>query len=228
MYRIRNWKKFQHYKDRCPPWIKLHWELLSSRDWVMLADDSRVLAIACMLIASRNGGEIPDDPEYVKRVAYLHKNPNFKPLVEVGFLELIADASGCKQMLADDTQEEETEEEREGEHTHTPDIGLISSRKHHDSSPNRSPNSSPILKLGEFGNVKMTEAERDKLMAVHGEALFKRGVEVLGDYIEGNGKRYKSHYAVLKADSWVWRKLAEQGVTAANAAPARPRRRCGT
>lgn len=111
-YTVTNWSKFQHYRDRNPPWIKLHYELLSSRDWVMLDDASRVLAVACMLIASRNEGNVPDDPAYLKRVAYLNKDPNFKPLLESGFLKL---ASNCKHMLADARPETETETEEETE-----------------------------------------------------------------------------------------------------------------
>jgi hypothetical protein len=119
-FRVKNWQKFQHYKDRNPPWIKLHFSLLASRDWVMLDDASRVLAIACMLVASRSEGEIDgseDGLAYLQRVAYLNKTPNLNPLIKCGFLE---SASGCKQMLADasssvsvsvsysDSEEEET------------------------------------------------------------------------------------------------------------------------
>lgn len=109
-YTVRNWRRFQHYKDRNPPWIKLHFELLASESWVMLDDASRVLAVACMLIASRNNGLVPNSPDYLKRVAYLNKPPNFKPLIDIGFLE---SASDCKQMLADARPERETEEETE-------------------------------------------------------------------------------------------------------------------
>jgi len=34
--KVKNWEKYQHYKDRNPPWIKLHFELLTSADWVPL------------------------------------------------------------------------------------------------------------------------------------------------------------------------------------------------
>ena len=34
-FTVRNWRKFQHYTDRNPPWIKLHFEMLSSADWVV-------------------------------------------------------------------------------------------------------------------------------------------------------------------------------------------------
>lgn len=89
-YIVRNWRQFQHYKDRNPPWIKLHFSLLSSRDWVSMNDASRVLAVVCMLIASRNEGQIDGSEAglaYLQRVAYLNKKPDLKPLIESGFLE---------------------------------------------------------------------------------------------------------------------------------------------
>jgi hypothetical protein len=79
-YRVKQWRQFQHYRDRNPPWIKLHFSLLSSMDWVTLDDASRVLAIACMLIASRNDGVVPGDAEYVKRVAYLNRGSKLQAL----------------------------------------------------------------------------------------------------------------------------------------------------
>ncbi|URK87750.1 hypothetical protein LP421_07895 [Rhizobium sp. RCAM05350] len=85
--KVKNWEQFQHYKDRNPPWIKLHFALLASEDWVTLDDASKLLAVVCMLIASRNNGMVPNNPAYLKRVAYLNKAPNLKPLIECGFLE---------------------------------------------------------------------------------------------------------------------------------------------
>jgi hypothetical protein len=92
---IKNWKTFQHYGNRrSPPWIKLHYEILASEDWVMLADASKLLMVACMVIGSRHEGRIPNNPAYIKRVAFLDKVPNLKPLIECGFLtETLAEAS---------------------------------------------------------------------------------------------------------------------------------------
>ena len=106
-FTVRNWRKFQHYKDRNPPWVKLHFELLSSQDWVMLADASRCLLVACILIASRNDGKIPQNTEYLRRVAYLD-NVDFKPLIDIGFLE---SASICVQMIPNARPETETYKE---------------------------------------------------------------------------------------------------------------------
>src|SRR5689334_12302092 len=105
-YYVRNWRKFQHYKHRNPPWIKLHHELLTSSDWVMLADASKLLALVCMMVASRHEGRIPNDPAYLKRVAYLDTLPNLNPLIECGFLsEVLADASDCKHLRTNATPE---------------------------------------------------------------------------------------------------------------------------
>lgn len=84
----------------------------------MISDASKLLAIVIMLIASRNGGEIPEDAEYIRRVSYL-QNVDFKPLIECGFLEY---ASISKQMLASARPEKETESYRtdtETERTHS-------------------------------------------------------------------------------------------------------------
>lgn len=94
-YEIKNWAEYQHYKDRNPPWVKLHWNLLTSMDWMVLDDASRVLAVACMLVASRNGGQIRADLEglkYLEKVAHLNTPPDLTPLIECGFLASKAQA----------------------------------------------------------------------------------------------------------------------------------------
>lgn len=115
IYKIKNWQDFQHYKDRAPPWIKLHNTLLTSEVWVMGNDATRALVVASMLLASRNNandGTFNGDPEYVKRFAYLNSTPDFKPLIKYGFVELVQDAST---MLASCNTEERREEEKREE-----------------------------------------------------------------------------------------------------------------
>ena len=107
---VKNWKRFQHYRDRNPPWIKLHFTLLTSSDWVALNDASRVLAIACMLIASRNEGQVDDSPlglAYIRRVAFLNSKPNLIPLIECGFLESASTKASV--LLANPVSEVHTE-----------------------------------------------------------------------------------------------------------------------
>lgn len=136
---IKNWSSFQHYNDRNPNWIKLHVALLSSQDWVALADASRVLAVASMVLAAKTNGIIDASAgglAYIKRVAYLNSEPDFKPLIECGFMidasTMLADAST---MLAQARPEREKERKRESKkvrkvraakrsENHTPDSAL--------------------------------------------------------------------------------------------------------
>lgn len=121
--KIKNWERFQHYKDRSPPWIKLHYEILTSPDWVMVDDASKLLAIVCMMLASRNEGKILHDGKYIQKVANLSKEPCFKQLIASGFFEsseiMLADASKA---LADASTKKRREEERREEDNLPPPI----------------------------------------------------------------------------------------------------------
>lgn len=114
-YRIIGWHEYQHYKDRCPPWIKLHNAMLTSEVWVMGTDQTRTLAIACMLLAARdkaNDGSFNGDPEYVKRFGYLNSKPDFKQLIELSFIELVQDASTALAKCNTEKRREETEKRK--------------------------------------------------------------------------------------------------------------------
>ncbi len=60
--RIRNWEKFQHFKDRRPPWIKLYRDILDDFDWFSLDPAAAKTLIMLWLIASEDNnksGELP-------------------------------------------------------------------------------------------------------------------------------------------------------------------------
>lgn len=123
-YEVANWKEYQHYKDRNPPWVKLYFSLLTSESWVVADDAGRALMVAIILVASRNDGRIPANPEYVRKLASLNSKPNFAPLVESGFL---VDASGllagCKHDASAESlipTETEKDSETETEHASAP------------------------------------------------------------------------------------------------------------
>ena len=58
--RVKNWKKFQHFKDRRPPWIKLYRDLLDDPDWHELSGDEAKALVMMWLVASENDGNLPD------------------------------------------------------------------------------------------------------------------------------------------------------------------------
>ena len=57
--RIKDWNKFQHFKDRRPPWIKLYRDLLDDIEWHDLEPKSAKALVMIWLIASENDGELP-------------------------------------------------------------------------------------------------------------------------------------------------------------------------
>ena len=56
--RIRNWKRFQHFKDRRPPWVKLYRDLLEDPEWHELdGDAAKVLAMLWLLASEDPDGD---------------------------------------------------------------------------------------------------------------------------------------------------------------------------
>lgn len=90
---IKNWERFQHYKDRNAPWVKLYRDLLTSESWVLGNDLARVLQLASMAIAPRYDNKIPYRFDLLKKVMSLDcTEGNFAKaiahLVETNFLEI--------------------------------------------------------------------------------------------------------------------------------------------
>lgn len=59
----KNWKSFQHYRDRSPGWIKLHRTLLDNVDYYRLSAEAAKALPLLWLLASEKDGIIPDAPE---------------------------------------------------------------------------------------------------------------------------------------------------------------------
>jgi hypothetical protein len=109
----KNWAVFQHYKDRCPPWIKLHRDLLNDRVFMCLPLASKALAPLLWLLASESK-DGTFDGSLDELVFRLHITPKdyedgIKPLIHKGFFVV---ASG---VLADSYQDAIPETERETE-----------------------------------------------------------------------------------------------------------------
>ena len=113
----KNWAVFQHYKDRCPPWIKLHRDILNDRVYMCLPLASKAIAPLLWLLASESK-DGTFDGSLDELVFRLHITPKdyqdgVKPLIDKGFFVV---ASG---VLADSYQvaipETETEREKERE-----------------------------------------------------------------------------------------------------------------
>lgn len=93
----KNWSDFQHYKDRAPPWIKLHKGLLDDSAFQRLPTASRALAPMLWLLASeqKDGSFDADHVELAFRLRQTEKEIKdaLTPLISKGFFLLVQDAS---------------------------------------------------------------------------------------------------------------------------------------
>ena len=111
----KNWGKFQHYKDRCPPWIKLHRDLLNDRIFASLPIASKALAPLLWLLASESkDGEFDaasNELAFRLHIAIKDIEAGLKPLIDNGFfIDASTMLAPCYQVAIP-----ETETEREGE-----------------------------------------------------------------------------------------------------------------
>ena len=85
----KNWRDFQHYKDRNPPWIRLHKGLLDNYEFQCLPVASRALAPMLWLLASDAvDGRIDATTEKLAfrlRMTAQEVTDALKPLIDKGF-----------------------------------------------------------------------------------------------------------------------------------------------
>jgi hypothetical protein len=122
IYRVKNWAFFQHYKDRRPPWIKLHHVLLEDCNFIRLPLASRALAPLFWLLASESEDGVvsgtPADVAFRLRLTTEEVSEGITGLCNGGYITTEQDASDVIAPRQQETRletETETEREREGE-----------------------------------------------------------------------------------------------------------------
>jgi hypothetical protein len=120
--RPKNWLEFQHYKDRSPPWIKLHRKLLDDRAFNSLPLASMALAPFLWLLASesKDGWFEGGHEELAFRLRWKVKDieVGLNALIASGFFEVEHNASAPLAeglQLATPETERETQVQRERE-----------------------------------------------------------------------------------------------------------------
>ena len=77
----------QHYKNRHPPWVKLHRDFLTERELINLPVETRLLLACCLILASETDNMIPFDLTYLtKRVYFTVTNSHITSLIHSGHL----------------------------------------------------------------------------------------------------------------------------------------------
>jgi hypothetical protein len=161
-FAVRNWDAFQHYRNRTPPWVRLHRSLLNNREWHALSDGASKLLVECWLIASETmDGSIPltaTDLAWRLRRKESDCARWLKELVAQRFLVPVGEDAST--VLASRGQDATPETETE---TETEEIG----------DANASPSGGDVQRVfahwvrvtGRPESVKLTEKRREKIRA---------------------------------------------------------------
>ena len=113
----KNWGLFQHYKDRCPPWIKLHRDLLNDRKFICLPTASKALAPLLWLLASESKDGVFDasvpELEFRLRMTTEEIEVGLTGLIRNGFfLDASTMLAPCLRPAIPETEESRGEEEK--------------------------------------------------------------------------------------------------------------------
>jgi hypothetical protein len=111
---IKHWKKFQHFKDRKPPWIKLYRDVLDDLEWYELEPLASKVLVMCWLIASEDEGRLPPTKTLAFRLRMTEKQTNDCLNKLSHWLEQ-DDINEISERYQDDSLETERETEKEKE-----------------------------------------------------------------------------------------------------------------
>ena len=110
---IKNWHKFQHFKNRRPPWIKLYRDLLDDPEWHDINPISAKYLVMLWLIASEDHGNLPSVKKLAFRLRCSEKQTESILSTLGHWLDIAVISPGYR----DDTPEGEGERETEDSNT---------------------------------------------------------------------------------------------------------------
>src|SRR4051812_37350662 len=110
-FSVKNFERFQHYKDRSPPWIKLYNELLDDYGFGLLPDANKLHLVAIWLLASRSNNRVPFDPAWIAKRISATERVDLELLRVSGFIEVhgARKTQAARKPNADPEREAETE-----------------------------------------------------------------------------------------------------------------------
>ncbi len=149
--RVIDFEKFQHYRDRKPPWIKLYRDLLSDDRLFELSEADRYQLVALFLLASQHDNRIPFKDGWLRKELGINRPISLQKLVDAGWITLLEqDASGmlhASDVLAN------------------PEQAAIPRARAESREEKSREEKSIYMPYGEFGNCKLSAEEHGKLVA---------------------------------------------------------------
>ena len=83
---VKNWREFQHYTKRNPPWIKLHRAIVEDYHFAALKDKTKAHLIMIWIIAASTEGRVPYDHKFIASRINATDPIDLEAIVEAGFL----------------------------------------------------------------------------------------------------------------------------------------------
>ena len=114
-FSVINFEKFQHYRDRSPPWIKLYNGLLDDYAFGQLPDASKLHLVAIWLLASRFDNRVPHDPQWIAKRINASQPVDLGLLAAKGFITVHEGSDPLAACAQDDAPESESETDEETE-----------------------------------------------------------------------------------------------------------------
>jgi len=116
--KIKNWSKFQHFKDRKPPWVKLYRDVLDDIEWYELDPLASKVLVMCWLIASEDDGCLPNSKTLAFRLRMSEKQTidclnKLSHWMEQDDINLISEQYQSDSLETETETETETERETE-------------------------------------------------------------------------------------------------------------------
>lgn len=86
-YMIKNWQRYQHYKDRNPTWIKMYVSILRDLDFCSLCDSAKLLLFHLYLLSANNGNKLTLTRSLLARTLGIRvTEKGIQELIDYGFL----------------------------------------------------------------------------------------------------------------------------------------------
>jgi hypothetical protein len=85
--KIHNFELYQHYKDRNPPWVKLHRDIWQNPDFFRLKTPQKLYVLGLFSIASETKNNILCNKKWIQSRLGIKQDIDIQALIESGFLE---------------------------------------------------------------------------------------------------------------------------------------------
>lgn len=199
MLRVKDWSSFQSYKDRKPPWIRLHKTLLDNYEFHSLSINARAILPMLWLLASEDydpvSGLLRDGYEKIAfrlRVTKKELEGAISECIKAGFLEEIKE-----------TNQEVTEPLRIEYETVTPETETETDKKE---------NGKPKKKNHEdlsLEDISTWLAEK-RAQGIYVEIDEVRLLEKFKNYCRAKNPKYTDYIAALR-NSFEWKDVPKRG-----------------